>query len=243
MDNNIIYGRNPVLEALSADVAIDKILLQDGITSAGKITALAKEKRIVFQFVHKKKLDELTESAAHQGIVAFAAAQKYVEVEEILELARQKGEPPFLVIAENLTDPHNLGSVIRTANAAGVHGVIIPKNRSASLSGTVAKTSAGAVMHTPVAKVANISQTIEKLKKEGIWITGTDLSATQTPYDIDLKGSLAVVIGSEDKGISRLVRESCDFLVKIPMFGEVQSLNAGAACAVLLFEAVRQRRN
>ena len=238
---SLIYGRNPVLEALSADAGIDKIMLQDGITSANKITALAREKGVQFQFVHKKKLDEVTENAAHQGIVAFVAARKYVEVDEILAIARERGEPPFVVIAENLTDPHNLGSVIRSANAAGAHGVIIPKNRSATLNATVAKTSAGAVMHTAVAKVANIAQTIERLKKDGVWIVGTDLSASQTPYDVDMKGAIAVVIGSEDKGISRLVRESCDFLTKIPMMGEVGSLNAGAACAVLLFEAVRQR--
>jgi len=241
MNEQIIYGRNPVIEALAADVPIDKIFLQDGITSAGKVTTLAREKNVLFQFVPKRKLDELTESGVHQGIVAFAAARKYVEVDDILALAQERGEPPFIVIAENLTDPHNLGSVIRSANAAGAHGVIIPKNRSAALSATVAKTSAGAVMHTSVAKVSNISQTIERLKKEGIWIVGTDLSATQTPYELDLKGPLAMVIGSEDKGISRLVRENCDFLAKIPMLGEVQSLNAGAACAVLLFEAVRQR--
>jgi len=241
MNEQIIYGRNPVLEALASDAAIDKILLQDGITSANKITTLAREKGVQFQFVHKRKLDEVTENAAHQGIVAYVAARKYVEVDEILAIARERGEPPFIVIAENLTDPHNLGSVIRSANAAGAHGVIIPKNRSATLNATVAKTSAGAVMHTAVAKVANISQTIERLKKIGVWVIGTDLSATQTPYEVDMKGAIAIVIGSEDKGISRLVRESCDFLVKIPMSGEVGSLNAGAACAVLLFEAVRQR--
>jgi len=241
MNQQIIYGRNPVIEALTADIPIDKIFLQDGITSAGKVTTLSREKNVLFQFVPKRKLDELTENGAHQGVVAFAAARKYVEVDDILALARERGEPPFIVIAENLTDPHNLGSVIRSANAAGAHGVIIPKNRSAALSATVAKTSAGAVMHTNVAKVSNIAQTIERLKKEGVWIVGTDLSATQTPYELDLKGPLAMVIGSEDKGISRLVRENCDFLAKIPMLGEVQSLNAGAACAVLLFEAIRQR--
>jgi len=241
MNEQIIYGRNPVMEALASDAAIDKILLQDGITSASKITSLARERGILFQFVHKRKLDELAGNGSHQGIVAFVAVRNYATVAEILASAKEKGEPPFLVIAENLTDPHNLGSVIRTANAAGAHGVIIPKNRSATLNATVAKVSAGAVMHTPVAKVSNISQTLEKLKKEGIWIVGTDLSAKQTPYELDLKGPLAVVIGSEDKGISRLTRESCDFLAKIPMMGEVQSLNAGAACAALLFEAVRQR--
>ena len=241
MNENIIYGRNPVMEALSADVSIDKIFLQDGIQTASKITSLAREKNIQFQFVHKRKLDEIAENGNHQGIIALIAVRKYVSVDDILEIARSKGEPPFIVLVENLTDPHNLGSVIRSANAAGAHGVIIPKNRSATLNATVAKTSSGAVMHTAVAKVANISQTIEYLKKENIWVAGTDLSAKQTPYEVDLKGAIAIVIGSEDKGISRLSREKCDFLVKIPMLGEVQSLNAGAAAAILLFETVRQR--
>jgi len=229
------------MEALTAEIEIDKIFLQDGILSASKITSQAREKNIQFQFVHKRKLDEITGNGLHQGIVALVAARKYATVDEILKIARQRGEQPFIVLAENLTDPHNLGSVIRSANAAGAHGVVIPKNRSATLNATVAKTSSGAVMHTAVAKVSNISQTIELLKKEGVWVVGTDLSAKQTPYDVDLKGSIAIVIGSEDKGISRLSREKCDFLVKIPMLGEVQSLNAGAAAAILLFEAVRQR--
>jgi len=241
MNDNIIYGRNPVMEALSADVSIDKIFLQDGIQTASKITSQAREKNIVFQFVHKRKLDEITGNGNHQGVIAFVAVRKYVEVDDILEIAYSKNEPPFIVLVENLTDPHNLGSVIRSANAAGAHGVIIPKNRSATLNATVVKTSSGAVMHTAVAKVANISQTIEYLKKENVWVVGTDLSASLTPYEVDLKGSLAIVIGSEDKGISRLAKEKCDFLVKIPMLGEVQSLNAGSAAAILLFEAVRQR--
>ncbi len=238
-----IYGRNPVIEALESGHEIDKVFLQDGITHSqiSKITALSKEKRIPYQFVAKRKLDELSNGGNHQGVVALAAAHKYSSVEDILALAREKGEAPFILIAEGLSDPHNLGSIIRTANAAGMHGIIIPKNRSVGLNGTVAKVSAGAIEHMLVAKVSNIAQTIEKLKKEGVWVAGTDLSASEYHYNSDLKGALAIVIGSEGEGISRLVREKCDFLVKIPMIGEIESLNASVAAGVLIYEAVRQR--
>ena len=238
-----IYGRNPVIEALSSSREIDKIFFQDGLTHSliSKITAMAKEKQIPYRFVNRKKLDELSEGGNHQGVVAFAAAHKYATVEDILNLAREKNEPPFILIADGLSDPHNLGSIIRTANAAGMHGVIIPKNRSVSLNATVSKVSAGAVEYIPVAKVSNIAQTIEKLKKEGVWVAGTDLSATDFHYKADLKGALAIVIGSEGEGMSRLVREKCDFLVKIPMIGEIESLNASVAAGVLIYEALRQR--
>ncbi len=238
-----IYGRNPVIEALSGDREIDKIFLQDGLTHSliSKITAMAKEKRIPYKFVNRKKLDELSENGNHQGVVAFVAMQAYATVEDILERAKEKGEPPFILIADGLSDPHNLGSIIRTANAAGMHGIIIPKNRSVSLNAVVAKVSAGAIEHIPVAKVANIAQTIEKLKKEGVWVAGTDLSASGYHYDADLKGPLAIVIGSEGEGIGRLVKEKCDFLVKIPMIGEIESLNASVAAGVLIYEAIRQR--
>ncbi len=238
-----IYGRNPVIEALSGDREIDKIFFQDGLTHSliSKITAMAKEKRIPYKFVNRKKLDELSENGNHQGVVAFVAMQAYATVEDILDRAREKGEPPFILIADGLSDPHNLGSIIRTANAAGMHGIIIPKNRSVSLNAVVAKVSAGAIEHIPVAKVSNIAQTIEKLKKEGVWVAGTDLSAKGYHYDADLKGPLAIVIGSEGEGIGRLVKEKCDFLVKIPMIGEIESLNASVAAGVLIYEAIRQR--
>lgn len=240
-----IYGLNPVLEALSSDREIDKILLKDGIkhSKASKITAMAKEKKIPFQFVQPSKLDSAAEGGNHQGVVAYAASHAYSSVEEILSDAKKAGEAPFVVILDCLTDPHNLGSIIRTANAAGAHGVIIPKNRSVGLNSTVYKVSAGAVEYIKVAKVTNLSRTVEDLKKEGLWVVGTDLSAVQKHYECDLKGALAVVIGSEGEGISKALKEKCDFLVKIPMIGEIESLNASVAAGVLLYEAVRQRIN
>lgn len=239
-----IYGQNPVIEALEAGREIDKICLLDGMKHSrlSKITAIAKERKIPYRFVNRKKLDELSNGNNHQGVVAYAAAHKYSTVEDILKRAEDMGEPPFILIADGLSDPHNLGSIIRTANAAKMHGIIIPKNRSASLSDVVAKVSAGAIEYIPVAKVSNIAQTIEKLKKNGVWVAGTDLSASDYHYDADLRGSLAIVIGSEGEGISRLVKEKCDFLVKIPMLGEIESLNASVAAGVLIYEAVRQRR-
>ena len=247
MKNNTddkLYGRNPVIEALENGRAVDKIYLQERLKhpAIGRIRNLAKERSIHYQFVSKRNLDQMCGGENHQGVVAAAAAHDYVSVEDILSLAETRGEAPFVVICEGLTDPHNLGSVIRTANAAGAHGVIIPKNRSVSLNSTVAKVSAGAVEYTYVAKVSNIAQTLEKLKKAGLWIVGTDLSGTQEHYDCDLKGPIGIVIGSEGSGMSRLVRDGCDFLVKIPMIGEIESLNASVAAGVLLYEAVRQRR-
>lgn len=240
---NKIFGTNPVTEALTANREIDRLLIQDGARHSriSKITALAKERKIPFQFVNKKKLDELTDGANHQGVLAFAAAHEYVSVSDILDYAKSLDEPPFIVIAEGLKDPHNLGSIIRTANAAGVHGVIIPKNRSVGLSETVAKVSAGAVEYTKVARVTNISSVIETLKENGLWIVGTALEGSTTHYKCDLKGALAIVIGSEGEGLSRIVRERCDFLVKIPMLGKIESLNASVAAGVLIYEAVRQR--
>ncbi len=244
MNEDIIYGRNPVIEALEKDRTMDKILIQDGLrhSQIGLIRNLAKEKGIVYQFVDKRKLDKMCEGENHQGVVALAAAHKYAELSDILQKARDLNEPPFIVITDGITDPHNLGSIIRTANAAGAHGVVIPKNRSVSLGSVVAKTSAGAVEHTPVARVTNIAQTIDLLKKEGLWIAGTALEAEQYCYDCDLKGPLGIVIGSEGEGMSRIVREHCDFLMKIPMLGQTESLNASVAAGVLLYEAVRQRR-
>ncbi len=244
MKEDMLYGRNPVIEALEAGTTvIDKILIQDGLrhTLIGKIRNLAKERGVLYRFVDKRKLDTLCEGENHQGVVAMIAAHTYATVEEILDLAKKKEESPFVVIAEGISDPHNLGSIIRTANAAGAHGVIIRKNRSVALNATVAKVSAGAVEYTKVARVTNIGQTLEKLKKEGIWIVGTDLTGTQVHSDCDLTGNLAIVIGSEGEGMSRLTREACDFLVKIPMIGEIESLNASVAAGILLYEAVRQR--
>lgn len=238
-----IYGFNPVIEALESDIQIDKILLKDGIihSKASKITALAKEKKIPFQFVNKNKLDSVTEGANHQGVVAFSAVHKYYTVSDILNKAKEKNEDPFIIILDSITDPHNLGSIIRTANAAGAHGIIIPKNRSAGLSSTVFKVSAGATEWTMVAKVTNLSQTVDELKKQGVWIYGSALDAKSYHYETDLKGAVAVIIGSEDKGMSRILREKCDFLVKIPMLGETESLNASVAAGILIYEAVRQR--
>lgn len=238
-----IYGFNPVIEALASEREIDKILIKDGIkhSKASKITAMAKEKNIPYRFVNQAKLDSLSEGGNHQGVVAFTAVHSYSSVDEILSYAEEKGEAPFIVILDSVTDPHNLGSIIRTANAAGVHGVIIPKNRSVGLNSTVYKVSAGASEYTRVAKVTNLSRTIDELKEKGLWITGTDLSAVDVHYKSDLKGALAVIIGSEGEGISRILKEKCDFLVKIPMLGKIESLNASVAAGVLLYEAVRQR--
>lgn len=245
MNEDIIYGRNPVIEALEANHTMDKILIQEGLrhTQIGYIRNLAKEKGVLYRFTDKRKLDRMTDGENHQGVVALAAAHKYAELSDILASAKEKGEAPFIVIAEGITDPHNLGSIIRTANAAGAHGIVIPKDRSVSLNSVVAKVSAGAIEHTPVARVTNIAQTLELLKKEGLWIAGTALEAEQYCYDSDLKGPLGIVIGSEGEGMSRIVREHCDFLVKIPMLGQTESLNASVATAILLYEAVRQRKD
>lgn len=239
-----IYGINPVIEALNSGREIDKILLQDGAKHSrlSKIAAMSKERGIIYRFVNKRKLDELSEGGNHQGVLAYAAAHTYAEVDDILTLAEERKEPPFIIIAEGLNDPHNLGSIIRTANAAGAHGVIIPKNRSVGLTSTVAKVSAGALEYTLVARVSNISDTIEKLKKKGVWVAGTALEGSTVHTDADLTGALAIVIGAEGTGMSRLVREKCDFLVKIPMLGQAESLNASVAAGVLMYEAVRQRR-
>ncbi len=244
MNDDIIYGRNPIIETLTAgNTTVDKVILQDGLrhTQISKIRALCKENGVMFRFADKRKLDEMTDGGNHQGAVAVIAAHSYAEVSDLLNIAKEKGQPPFFVIADGISDPHNLGSIIRTANAAGAHGVIIPKNRSAMLTATVSKVAAGAVEYTPVARVTNLARTIDALKKEGVWIVGTDLSATQTHTECPLTGAIAIVIGSEGEGMSRLVREACDFLVKIPMVGEIESLNASVAAGVLLYETVRQK--
>lgn len=239
-----IFGTNPVYEALNSGREIDKILILEGARHSrlAQIIALAKKRGIHYSTVNRKKLDVLSENGNHQGVLAFAAAHKYSSLDDILALAKSKEEPPFVIIAEGLSDPHNLGSIIRTANAAGAHGVIIPKNRSVGLTAAVAKVSAGALEYTPVARVTNISSTIEALKKAGLWIVGTALEGSSLHCEADLSGPLAIVIGSEGGGLGRLVREKCDFLVKIPMLGQAESLNASVAAGILMYEAVRQRK-
>lgn len=238
---NQVEGRNPVIEALKSGRAIEKILVAQGVTGSIKeIIGLAKDRKLIIQYVKKDKLDEMSVSHGHQGVIAITAAHNYVEVEDILKKARDKGENPFLIILDEITDPHNLGSVLRTADASGAHGVIIPKRRSVGLTPVVAKSSAGGIEHVPVAKVSNIAQTIEKLKKENIWIAGADMEGEEY-YKTDLKGSIALVIGNEGKGIGRLIKEKCDFFVKIPMVGQVSSLNAAVAGAIMMYEVRRQR--
>lgn len=238
-----IEGRNPIIEALKSDREIDKILIAKGAIqgSIQKIIGMAKDKKVPIQYVERRKIDDLSQSNNHQGIIAFVAAHEYVEVEDILKVAEDRGEAPFIIILDEITDPHNLGSVIRSADAAGAHGIIIPKRRAVGLTAVVAKTSAGAVEYMGVAKVSNISQTIEYLKEKGIWIVGADVDGEKTYYHNDLTGKIALVIGSEGKGLSRLVKEKCDFLVNIPMKGKVSSLNASVAASVLMYEVIRQR--
>lgn len=240
----IIEGRNAVLEALKAERSIDRLLVQDSENPTGpmqKIIALARKKGIVVRFESKEALDKISPGHRHQGVIAYAAAYDYVSVEDILKRAKDKNEPPFIVILDSIEDPHNLGAIIRTANIAGVHGVIIPKRRAVGLTATVAKTSAGAIEYTPVARVTNIVRTIEDLKSVGVWVTCADMDGTLM-YDVDLKGPLALVVGGEGAGVSKLVKEKCDFVAKVPMMGEIDSLNASVATAVLVYEAVRQRR-
>ena len=242
-NDGIIEGRNAVIEALRAGVAIDKIFLLKGERDAalGHIAAAAREKGIVVADADRRKLDGMSRTHSHQGVIAQAAVREYASVDDILVIARERGEAPLIVVCDELSDPHNLGAVIRTADAAGAHGVIIPKRRSAGLTAVVAKTSAGAVAHVPVARVPNLPALLKELKEEGIWVFGTAAQGTTSLYQADLKGPAAIVIGSEGEGMGRLVAESCDFTVSIPMFGKINSLNASAAAAVLLYEAVRQR--
>ena len=242
--DGIIEGRNAVLEALRAGTAIDKVYLAKGETdrTLGRIAAEAKKSGAVVVEADRRKLDAMSLTHSHQGVIAVAAVREYATVEQILAAAREKEEPPLLVVCDEISDPHNLGAIIRTAECAGAHGVIIPKRRSAGLTAVVAKTSAGAVSYLPVARVPNIPALLKELQKEGVWIFGTAAEGTTSLYAADLKGPAAIVIGSEGDGMSRLARESCDFLVSIPMKGRISSLNASAAAAVLLYEAVRQRQ-
>ena len=245
MSTDKIVGRNPVMEALKSGREIDKILIAKGTEGGSliKIIGKAKDKGIPIQYVERQKLNEMSEDHAHQGIIATVAAYEYSDVEDILDRAKEKGADPFILILDEIMDPHNLGSIMRTADAVGVDGIIIPKRRSVGLTATVAKSSAGAIEYVPVAKVSNIAQTIERIKEKGIWVAGADMSGANDHYNTDLKGPLALVIGNEGEGISRLIKEKCDFLVKLPMVGQVSSLNASVAAAVLMYEAFRQKSN
>ena len=238
-----IEGRNAVTEALRAGTALDKLYIARGETdhTLGRIAAQARKSGVVVVECDRRKLDAMSETHSHQGVIAVAAAQAYAAVEDILQRAADRGEPPLVVVCDEISDPHNLGAIIRTAECAGAHGVIIPKRRSAGLTAVVAKTSAGAVAHVPVARVPNLPALLDDLKKRGVWVFGTAADGATALYDADLKGPAAIVIGSEGDGMGRLVREQCDFLVSIPMKGQLNSLNASASAAILLYEAVRQR--
>lgn len=242
MDDKII-GRNPVLEAIRSGRSIDKILVKKGKYEGSIVPIIkkAKENGIIIQEVDKAKLDAAAEGGSHQGVVAYVSAYEYSTVKDILSFARDKDEPPFVIVCDKITDPHNLGAIIRTANCVGAHGVIIPKRNSVGLNSTVAKASAGAVEYTRVAKVTNIASAIDELKQEGLWITAADMDGEEM-YNIDLKGAIGLVIGSEGEGVSRLVKDKCDFIASIPMTGDINSLNASVAAGVLMYEALRQRR-
>lgn len=237
-----IEGRNAVLEAFRSGRTIDKLFVLDGCQD-GPVRTILREARkydTIINYVPRERLDQISETGKHQGVIAYAAAYEYAEVEDMLKAAEEKGEPPFLILLDGIEDPHNLGAIIRTANLAGAHGVIIPKNRAAGLTATVARTSAGALNYTPVAKVTNLAKTIEELKKDGLWFVCADMGGT-TMYDLNLKGPIGLVIGNEGEGVGRLVKEKCDMVASIPMKGDIDSLNASVAAGVLAYEIVRQR--
>ena len=238
----VIEGRNAVIEAFRAGKTVDKLFVLEHCKEGSMNTVLreAKKHDTIINYVKKERLDQMSETGKHQGVIAYIAAFEYATVDDILKKAEDKGEPPFVVILDDIEDPHNLGAIIRTANLAGAHGVIIPKHRAAGLTATAVKASAGAVSYTPVAKVTNISKTIEELKAKGLWFVCADMGGT-TMYDLDLKGPIGLVVGNEGKGVSRLVKEKCDFIASIPMFGDIDSLNASVATGVLAYEIVRQR--
>jgi 23S rRNA (guanosine2251-2'-O)-methyltransferase len=242
-ESRIIEGRNAVIEAFRSGKPVDRLFVLDGCKDGPIQTILReakKHKDTVVSFVKKERLDQISETGKHQGVIAYAASYEYAEVEDILAKAKEKNEDPFIIILDNIEDPHNLGAIIRTANLAGAHGVIIPKHRAATLTATVAKASAGAINYTPVAKVTNIAQTIEELKDKGLWFVCADMGGTKM-YDLNLKGPIGLVIGNEGSGVGRLVKEKCDMIASIPMKGDIDSLNASVACGVLAFEIVRQR--
>ena len=238
----VIEGRNAVLEALRSGKPMDKLYILDGCQD-GPIRTIVREAKkhdVILQFVTKERLNQLSETGKHQGVIAHAAAYEYAQVEDMLELAKSRGEDPFIFLLDNIEDPHNLGAIIRTANLAGAHGVIIPKRRGVGLTATVARTSAGALNYTPVARVTNLKKTVEDLKKQGLWFVCADMDGT-VMYDLDLKGPIGLVIGNEGEGVSRLMKENCDFVAGIPMKGDIDSLNASVAAGVLAYEIVRQR--
>ena len=242
VENLMVEGRNAVIEAFRSGKPVDKLFVLDGCQDGPVRTIIreAKKHDTIINFVTKERLDQISETKKHQGVIAYAAAYEYSEVEDMLELAKQKGEDPFLILLDNIEDPHNLGAIIRTANLAGAHGVIIPKRRAVGLTATVAKTSAGALNYTPVAKVTNLAKTMEELKEKGLWFVCADMGG-ESMYRLNLTGPIGMVIGNEGDGVSRLVKEKCDFIASIPMKGDIDSLNASVAAGVLAYEIVRQR--
>lgn len=243
LPEDMVAGRNAVMEALKGSRSVNKLMIANGSTegSIKEIIAVAKEKGVNIQYWDRSKLDSIARGIRHQGVLAQVAPVQYAELEDILQVAKDRNEPPFIVLLDELEDPHNLGAILRTADAAGVHGVLIPKHRSCPLSATVAKTSAGAVEHVPVARVGNLVQIIKKLKQEGLWVAAADMDGKDY-YDTDLTGPLLLIIGSEGQGVGRLVKEQCDFVVRIPMVGKINSLNASVAGSILMYEAMKQRR-
>ena len=242
VENLMVEGRNAVIEAFRSGKPVDKLFVLDGCQDGPVRTIIreAKKHDTIINFVTKERLDQISETKKHQGVIAYAAAYEYSEVEDMLELAKKKGEDPFLILLDNIEDPHNLGAIIRTANLAGAHGVIIPKRRAVGLTATVAKTSAGALNYTPVAKVTNLAKTMEELKEKGLWFVCADMGG-ESMYRLNLTGPIGMVIGNEGDGVSRLVKEKCDFIASVPMIGDIDSLNASVAAGVLAYEIVRQR--
>lgn len=237
-----IEGRNAILEAFRAGRPIDRLFVLDGCQD-GPVKSILREAKkgdTIITFVKKERLDQLSETGQHQGVIAYAAAYEYAEIEDMFKLAEEKGEPPFLILLDNIEDPHNLGAIIRTANQAGAHGIIIPKRRAVGLTATVARTSAGAINYVPVAKVTNMAVTIEELKERGLWFVCADMDG-ELMYNLDLKGPIGLVIGNEGEGVGRLVKEKCDMVARIPMKGDIDSLNASVAMGILAYEIVRQR--
>ena len=243
LPDDVLVGRNAVTEALKSGRGINKLWIASGDRegSVAEIAALAKERGIVVQYVERAKIEALAGGHRHQGVLAYVAPVPYAELEDILKAAEAKGEAPFIVLLDELEDPHNLGALLRTADATGVHGILIPKRRSVSLNATVAKTSAGAVEYVPVARIGNIAQTLKKLKEKGFWVAVADMDGEKAYYEADLTGPLVLVVGSEGKGMSRLTKEACDFIVRMPMVGRINSLNASVAGSILMYESMRQR--
>ena len=243
LPEDVLIGRNAVIEAIRSGRGINKLLIADGDKegSVKEVISLAKEQGIVIQFVERSKIEGIAGGLRHQGVLAYVAPVAYSDLETILQAAETKGEAPFLLLLDELEDPHNLGALLRTADATGVHGVLIPKRRSVPLTATVAKTSAGAVEYVPVARIGNIAQTLRKLKAKGFWVAGADMDGSQNYYEADLTGPLVLVVGSEGHGMSRLTKEQCDFIVKMPMVGKINSLNASVAGSILMYESMRQR--